>query len=87
MLPQSFTNKTTSLELTPFLTSGACNPRHFYVGILIGVEPAAASDGEIDKKVAQISAAFEGPFAIAAARGGRGDRARAVRPVRFISVS
>jgi hypothetical protein len=84
MLPQSFTNKTTSLEQTPFLTSGVRNPEHFYVGILIGVEPAVASDGEIDKKVAQIFAAFDGPFAIAAARGGRRDRARAVRPVRLI---
>jgi len=84
MLPQSFTNKTTSLERTPFLASGVRNPKHFYVSILIGVEPVVTSDGEIDKQVARISAAFEGPFAIAAARGGRGDRARAVRPVHLI---
>jgi nucleotide-binding universal stress UspA family protein len=43
--------------------------RKGYDLLLIGVEPAAAADGEIDEKVAAIAAAFEGPFAIAIARG------------------
>jgi hypothetical protein len=40
------------VERTPFLPLRRRNPRHFYVSILIEVEPAVASDGEIDKKAA-----------------------------------
>jgi Kef-type K+ transport system membrane component KefB/nucleotide-binding universal stress UspA family protein len=42
--------------------------RKGYDLMLIGVEPTVA-DGEIDQRVAQIAAAFEGPLAIAIARG------------------
>src|SRR6266404_355937 len=37
--------------------------------LLIGLEPAVAADGEIDPKIAGIAAAFDGPVAIAVARG------------------
>jgi Kef-type K+ transport system membrane component KefB/nucleotide-binding universal stress UspA family protein len=43
--------------------------RKGYDFLLIGVEPAATADGEIDQKTAHIARAFEGPFAIAVARG------------------
>src|SRR5262249_21507802 len=37
--------------------------------LLICLEPAVAADGEIDAKIAGIAAAFDGPVAIAVARG------------------
>jgi len=37
--------------------------------LLIGLEPAVAADGEIDPEIAGIAAAFDGPVAIAVARG------------------
>jgi hypothetical protein len=43
--------------------------RKGYDLLLIGVEPAVATRGEIDEKVARVAQAFEGPFAIAIARG------------------
>jgi hypothetical protein len=43
--------------------------RKGYDLLLIGVEPAVSPDGEIDAKIAGIAAAFEGPVAIAVARG------------------
>jgi len=46
--------------------------RKGYDLLLIGVEPAVSTDGEIDAKIAGIAAAFEGPLAIAVARGPHG---------------
>jgi hypothetical protein len=43
--------------------------RKGYDLLLIGVEPAVSADGEIDAKIAGIAAAFDGPIAIAVARG------------------
>ena len=43
--------------------------RKSYDLLLIGVERAVAADGEIDPQVAHLGAAFEGPLAIAIARG------------------
>jgi hypothetical protein len=43
--------------------------RKGYDLLLIGVEPAVAARGEIDEKVARVAQAFEGPLAIAVARG------------------
>ncbi len=40
-----------------------------YDFLLIGLEPVVAADGEIDPKIAGIAAAFDGPVAIAVARG------------------
>ena len=40
-----------------------------YDMLLVGVEPALTVQGEIDEKVARVSEAFEGPLAIAVARG------------------
>lgn len=43
--------------------------RKGYDLLLIGVEPSVAADREIDERVAQLGTAFEGPLAIAIARG------------------
>ena len=40
-----------------------------YDMLLVGVEPAVVAQGEIDEKVARVSQAFQGPLAIAVARG------------------
>jgi nucleotide-binding universal stress UspA family protein len=41
-----------------------------YDFLFIGVEPVAI-DGELDEKIARIAGEFDGPFAVAAARGSR----------------
>jgi hypothetical protein len=46
--------------------------RKGYDLLLIGVEPAVSTDGEIDAKIAGIATAFEGSLAIAVARGAHG---------------
>ncbi len=46
--------------------------RKGYDLLLIGVEPAISTDGEIDAKIAGVAVAFEGPLAIAVARGPHG---------------
>jgi hypothetical protein len=43
--------------------------RKGYDLLLIGVEPAVAARGEIHENVARVAQAFEGPLAIAVARG------------------
>ena len=45
--------------------------RKGYDLLLIGVEPAVSTDGEIDAKIAGITAAFEGPLAVARGPYGR----------------
>jgi nucleotide-binding universal stress UspA family protein len=43
--------------------------RKGYGLLIIGVEPTVATGGEFDDKIARIAADFDGPFAIAMARG------------------
>jgi K+:H+ antiporter len=65
-----------SVDITTLLTraDGRSNRRWGeeglrHVALIVGVEPAVAVQSEIDEKVARVSQAFDGPLAIAVARG------------------
>jgi nucleotide-binding universal stress UspA family protein len=60
---------TTLLRREPTEEAIADEAKKGYDMLLVGVEPAVAVQGEIDEKVARVSQAFEGPLAIAVARG------------------
>jgi Kef-type K+ transport system membrane component KefB len=60
---------TTLLRSEPTEEAIAHEAKKGYDMLLVGVEPAATVQGEIDEKVARVSQAFEGPLAIAVARG------------------
>ena len=60
---------TTLLRSEPTEEAIADEAKKGYDMLLVGVEPAATVQGEIDEKVARVSQAFEGPLAIAVARG------------------
>src|ERR1700741_5111475 len=60
---------TTLLRSEPTEEAIADEAKKGYGMLLVGVEPAATVQGEIDEKVARVSQAFEGPLAIAVARG------------------
>jgi Kef-type K+ transport system membrane component KefB/nucleotide-binding universal stress UspA family protein len=60
---------TTMLRHEPTEEVIAEEARKGYDLLLIGVEPAVAARGEINEKVARVAQAFEGPLAIAVARG------------------
>jgi hypothetical protein len=60
---------TTLLRSEPTQEAIADEAKKGYDMLLVGVEPAATAQREIDEKVARVSQAFEGPLAIAVARG------------------
>ena len=60
---------TTMLRHEPTEEVIAEEARKGYDLLLIGVEPAVAARGEIHENVARVAQAFEGPLAIAVARG------------------
>jgi nucleotide-binding universal stress UspA family protein len=60
---------TTLLRREPTEEAIADEAKKGYDMLLVGVEPAVAVQGKIDEKVARVSQAFEGPLAIAVARG------------------
>jgi nucleotide-binding universal stress UspA family protein len=60
---------TTRLGNTPIEQTIASEARKGYDLLIIGTEPTMEADGEFADGVARLSAEFDGPFAIAAARG------------------
>jgi Kef-type K+ transport system membrane component KefB/nucleotide-binding universal stress UspA family protein len=60
---------TTRLGNAPMERTIASEARKGYDLLVIGIEPTRAADGEFADGVARLAAEFDGPFAIAAARG------------------
>jgi len=60
---------TTRLGNAPMEQTIASEARKGYDLLVIGIEPIMAADGEVADGVARLAAEFDGPFAIAAARG------------------
>jgi len=60
---------TTRLGNTPIEQTIASEARKGYDLLIIGTEPTMEADGEFADGVARLAAEFDGPFAIAAARG------------------
>jgi Kef-type K+ transport system membrane component KefB/nucleotide-binding universal stress UspA family protein len=60
---------TTRLSSAPMEQTIASEARKGYDFLVIGTEPTMAADSEFAEGVARLAAEFEGPFAVAAARG------------------
>jgi Kef-type K+ transport system membrane component KefB/nucleotide-binding universal stress UspA family protein len=83
---------TTRLGHTPLEQTIALEARKGYDLLVIGTEPTTAADGEFADGVARLAAGFDGPVAIAAARGPHredplGSELRILAPVTGIGFS
>jgi nucleotide-binding universal stress UspA family protein len=75
---------TTLLRREPMEEAIAGEAKKGYDMLLLGVESVVGAQGEIDEKVARVSHAFEGPLAIAIARGSHREEPVADTPLNIL---